>query len=381
MTDTLGVVVHGATGRMGANQHLARSLIAIRDKGGVALSDGRRVVPDLLLAGRDAGKLAALAAAHGIRDWTTDLDLALGDPRPVFFDAARTSARAGLLERAIAAGKHVYCEKPAALRAADALALARRARAAGVKHGVVQDKLWLPGIRKLELLVKSGFFGRVLSVRGEFGYWVFPGDLQPPQRPSWNYRAEDGGGVVLDMLPHWDYLLEGLFGRVAAVSCRAETHIPERRDESGAPYAATAADAAYATFALEGGVIAHFNSSWCVRVRRDDLLTIQVDGTGGSAVAGLRECRTQGAANTPRPVWSPDLPPAVDYAEHWSPVPDFAAFDNAFLAQWEAFFRHVCEDAPFPWDLFAGARGVALAEAAARSSAERRWIDTPRICA
>ena len=381
MTETLGVIMHGATGRMGANQHLARSIGAIRRDGGVRLSDGRRVMPDPLLVGRDTAKLEALAAAHGIARWTADLDAALGDPRPVFFDSGLTVSRAALLDRAIAAGKHVYCEKPAAARADAALAAARRARAAGLRHGVVQDKLWLPGVRKLALLVESGFFGRILSVRGEFGYWVFPGDrrYQPAQRPSWNYRERDGGGIVLDMLPHWDYLLETLFGRIAAVSCRAVTHIAERRDESGRPYDADAADAAYATFELENGVIAHFNSSWCVRVRRDDLLTIQVDGTEGSAVAGLRECRTQGAVNTPRPVWNPDSLAAADYAADWARVPDTEPLGNAFRTQWEAFIRHVCEDAPFPWDLFAGARGVRLAEAALRSSAERRWVATPPV--
>ena len=379
MSDSLGIIVHGATGRMGANQHLARSLAAIRDAGGVALADGRRIVPDLLLVGRNAAKLQALAETHGIGDWTTDLDAALDDPRPVFFDAAATAPRAALLERALAAGKHIYCEKPAAARADDALALARRARGAGLRHGVVQDKLWLPGIRKLRRLLDSGFFGRVLSVRGEFGYWVFPGDRQPAQRPSWNYRAEEGGGIVLDMLPHWDYLLETLFGRIAAVSCRAATHIPRRWDESGAAYDATCADAAYATFELESGAVAHFNSSWCVRVRRDDLLVIQVDGTDGSAVCGLRECRIQADADTPRPVWNPDAPAAVDYMRDWSPTPDDEDYGNAFRAQWEAFIRHVCEDAPFPWDLFAGARGVRLAEAALRSSAERRQVSLPRL--
>lgn len=375
--ETLGIVMHGVTGRMGTNQHLVRSILAIREQGGVALSDGRRVMPDPLLAGRDAEKLSALAAAHGIADWTADLDSALADPRPVFFDSAVTAPRARLLDRAIAAGKHVYCEKPAAASAADALAVARRARAAGLRHGVVQDKLWLPGIRKLKRLLGSGFFGRILSVRGEFGYWVFPGDRQPAQRPSWNYRAEDGGGIVLDMLPHWDYLLENLFGRVAAVNCLAATHIPKRWDESGAPYDSTAADAACASFEIEGGIVAHFNSSWCARVRRDDLLTIQVDGTDGSAVAGLRDCFIQADAATPRPVWNPDLPATVDYRADWSAVPGTESPGNAFKAQWEAFIRHVCEGAPFPWDLFAGARGVRLAEAAERSAAERRWIALP----
>jgi predicted dehydrogenase len=248
-----------------------------------------------------------------------------------------------------------------------------------MKHGVVQDKLWLPGIQKLKMLIDAGFFGRVLSVRGEFGYWVFEGDLQPAQRPSWNYRKEDGGGIVLDMLPHFHYVMENLFGRVETVSCLASTLIPERWDETGARYDATADDAAHATFQIAGGATAHFNCSWATRVRRDDLLTIQVDGTHGSAVAGLRDCRSQARVNTPKPVWNPDVPSAIDYQAGWQTVPDTADFDNAFKAQWEAFIRHVCEDAPFPWDLLAGARGVQLAELALQSSAERRWIDIPAL--
>ena len=376
----LGIIMHGVTGRMGANQHLARSIAAIRAEGGVALADGSRVMPEPVLVGRDEAKLAALARAHGVERWTTDLDSALGDDSlTVFFDAASTHLRAGLLIKAIDAGKHVYCEKPVADTLADALAAWRRARAAGVKHGVVQDKLWLPGLLKLKLLIDAGFFGQVLSVRGEFGYWVFEGDLQPAQRPSWNYRKEDGGGIILDMLPHWQYVLETLFGRIEAVDCIAAIQRPERWDERGDKYTATAEDAAYATFRIAGSVIAHFNSAWTVRVRRDDLLTIQVDGSHGSAVAGLRRCWTQSRVNTPKPVWNPDLPPTIDYVAGWQEVPDTAEADNAFKAQWLRFIRHLCEGAPFPWDLGAGAKGVQLAELAHRSWRERRWIDVPKI--
>jgi predicted dehydrogenase len=376
----LGIIMHGATGRMGANQHLERSILAIRAERGVVLGDGTRVMPDPVLVGRNADKLGALARAHDIVRWTTDLDQVLADADlPVFFDAATTPLRAGLLHKALDAGKHVYCEKPVAETVADAVSVARHARQAGVKHGVVQDKLWLPGIRKLGLLVESGFFGRVLSVRGEFGYWVFEGDLQPAQRPSWNYRKDDGGGLILDMLPHWHYLLDKLFGRVEAVSCRGATHIPDRWDEDGRRYDATADDAAYATFELAGGIIAHFNSSWAVRVRRDDLLTIQVDGTHGSAVAGLRRCWTQARVNTPKPVWNPDVAATIDYRDGWHEGPDTVDYDNAFKRQWELFIRHVCEDAPFPWDLWAGARGVQLAETATTSWRERRWIDVPEL--
>lgn len=375
-TQRLGIVMHGVTGRMGMNQHLIRSIRAIREQGGVKLANGDRVMPDPILVGRGAERMEALAKAHGGLRWSTDLDRALADPQDtVFFDAATTQMRPSLVKKAIAAGKHVYCEKPSATNLAEAMEIYQAARKAGVKHGVVQDKLWLPGLLKLKMLIDSGYFGRILSVRGEFGYWVFEGDLQPAQRPSWNYRKEDGGGIILDMLCHWRYVVDSLFGEVKSVSCLGATHIPQRRDENGKPYAATADDAAYATFVTDQGVIAHFNSSWCVRVRRDDLLTLQVDGTHGSAVAGLRSCRTQPRVNTPKPVWNPDLPQPIDFFEGWQEVPDSVVFDNAFKAQWELYIRHVVEDAPFPWNLREGAKGVQLVEAGLQSWRERRWVD------
>ena len=375
-TQRLGIVMHGVTGRMGLNQHLIRSIRAIREQGGVKLASGDRVMPDPILIGRGAERMEALAKAHGGLRWGTDLDRALANADDtVFFDAATTQMRPALVKKAIAAGKHVYCEKPSATSLADALGIYEAAREAGVRHGVVQDKLWLPGLLKLKMLIDSGFFGRILSVRGEFGYWVFEGDLQPAQRPSWNYRNEDGGGIILDMLCHWRYVVDNLFGEVKSVSCLGATHIPQRWDENGQPYAATADDAAYATFVTDRDVIAHFNSSWCVRVRRDDLLTLQVDGTHGSAVAGLRGCRTQPRVNTPKPVWNPDLPQPIDFFEGWQEVPDSVAFDNAFKAQWELFIRHVVEGAPFPWNLREGAKGVQLVEAGLQSWRERRCVD------
>lgn len=375
-TRRLGIVMHGVTGRMGMNQHLIRSIEAIREQGGVKLANGDRVMPDPILIGRGAERMEALARAHGGLRWGTDLDRALANPDDtVFFDAATTQMRPTLVKKAIAAGKHVYCEKPSATNLAEAMEIYEAARKAGVKHGVVQDKLWLPGLLKLKMLIDSGYFGRILSVRGEFGYWVFEGDLQPAQRPSWNYRKEDGGGIILDMLCHWRYVVDNLFGEVKSVSCLGATHIPQRWDENGKPYTATADDAAYATFVTDQGVIAHFNSSWCVRVRRDDLLTLQVDGTHGSAVAGLRGCRTQPRVNTPKPVWNPDLPQPIDFFEGWQEVPDSVVFDNAFKAQWELFIRHVVEDAPFPWNLREGAKGVQLVEAGLQSWNERRWVD------
>jgi predicted dehydrogenase len=375
-TRTLGVIMNGVTGRMGQHQHLVQSVLAINDEGGVPLSDGDRVLLRPILVGRNADKLRALADKHGIDDWTPSLPEALADSgADIYFDAQVTQARVPAVTRAIEAGKHVYVEKPTAGDLAGALALARLAHTAGVKNGVVQDKLFLPGLRKLRRLVEGGFFGRILSVRGEFGYWVFEGDWQPAQRPSWNYRAEDGGGIVLDMFPHWTYVMESLFGRVEAVTARAVTHIPSRSDEDGKPYDATADDAAYGIFELDGGIVAQINSSWCVRVDRDELVEFQVDGTLGSAVAGLRNCRAQHRGMTPKPVWNPDMPVTESFRGQWQSVPDNAEFGNAFKTQWEMFVRHVADDAPFPHDFAAGARGVYVAEAGLRSSAEGRRIE------
>jgi predicted dehydrogenase len=379
-THRLGIVMHGVTGRMGMNQHLIRSIAAIRREGGVALKNGDRVMPDPILVGRNEEKIAALAKTHAVERWTTDLDGALANTRDtIFFDAATTQMRPTLLAKAIAAGKHIYCEKPVATNLQDALAIARQAKAAGIKHGVVQDKLFLPGLRKLKMMVDAGFFGRILSVRGEFGYWVFEGDLQPIQRPSWNYRAEDGGGIILDMMCHWRYVLDNIFGGVRSVSCLGATHIPQRRDESGRPYEVTADDACYATLELDGGVVAQINSSWTTRVRRDDLVTFHVDGTHGSAVAGLTDVVTQSRINTPKPVWNPDVKQPIDFFAGWQPVPDYAVFENGFKVQWEAFIRHVADDEPFKWDLVEGAKGVQLVECALQSWKERRWIDLPGL--
>jgi predicted dehydrogenase len=376
----LGIIMNGVTGRMGTNQHLMRSISAILDQGGVVLADGSRVVPDPILVGRDAGKLERLAAAARVRRWTTDLDAALENRDDgIYFDATSTQLRAPNLRKAIAAGKHLYCEKPSATSTEEALEVWRAAQAAGVKHGVVQDKLWLPGLLKLRRLIDGGFFGRILSVKGDFGYWVFEGDWQPAQRPSWNYRAEEGGGIIVDMLCHWRYVLDNLFGDVRAVSCLGAVHIPERWDERGEPYTATADDAAYATFELEGGVVAQINSSWCTRVRRDDLVTFQVDGTHGSAVAGLRRCWIQPRAATPKPVWNPDLAQPLDFFADWQEVPDNETFENAFKVEWELFIRHVVEDAPFPYGLLEGAKGVQLAELGLESWRRRCWIDVPRL--
>jgi len=376
----IGIIVNGVTGRMGYRQHLVRSLLAIREQGGVPLADGTRLWPEPVLVGRSEAKLREIAERHGLTDWTTDLAAALERPDvQIYFDAQITSQREKAVRAAIEAGKHIYTEKPTAEDLAAAVGLAQAADAAGVKHGVVQDKLFLPGLRKLDRLVKGGFFGRILSVRGEFGYWVFEGDWQAAQRPSWNYRAADGGGIVTDMFPHWHYVLEQIVAPVRAVTAHATTHIPRRWDEKGKEYAATADDAAYAIFELDGGIVAQINSSWAVRVYRDELVEFQVDGTEGSAVAGLRNCRIQHRAATPKPVWNPDVPATEDFRAQWQTVPDNEDFDNGFKAQWELFLRHVVLDAPFPWDLWAGARGVQLAELALQSAREGRRVEVPPL--
>ena len=379
-THEIGIIMNGVTGRMGTNQHLMRSIVAIREQGGIKLGADEVIMPDPVLIGRNPNKLKALTELSGISKTSTDLDEVLTDPHnSIYFDAQTTGRRADAVKKAVKAGKHIYCEKPIATDTATAYELYKICKDAGVKNGVVQDKLWLPGLLKLRRLMENDFFGRIFAVRGEFGYWVFEGHSIPAQRPSWNYRKEDDGGIIVDMLCHWRYVLDNLFGNVKAVSCLGATHIPQRIDEGGKPYEATADDAAYATFELEGGVVAHFNSSWCVRVRRDDLLTIQVDGTKGSAVAGLRDCWTQHYGNTPRPVWNPDIEQPIQFFDGWLKMPDQEEYDNAFKVQWELFLRHVVKDEPFRWTLLEGAKGVQLAEKGLESCQKRAWVTVPDL--
>ena len=378
---TVGIIMNGVTGRMGTNQHLLRSIVPIIKQGGVHYSPTESIMPDPILVGRNAIKVEALAKRAGVAKWTTDLDAVLADPAySVYFDAQGTTFRADAVKKAIAAGKHVYCEKPTAVTTEAALELYQVAKAAGVKNGVVQDKLWLPGFVKLKSLIDRGYFGEILSVKGEFGYWVFEGDTVPAQRPSWNYRKEDGGGMVVDMLCHWRYLIDNVFGPVQAVSCTTATHVKQRIDEAGKPFPCTADDAAYSTFRLVDGTIVHFNSSWCTRVRRDDLLTVQVDGSEGSAVATLRDVYLQPYGATPRAIWNPDIAQPIDFFDTWIKMPEQAgAFDNAFKIQWELFLRHVALDEPFRWTLLEGAKGVQLAEYGLKSNDEKRWIDLPAL--
>ncbi len=372
--------MNGVTGRMGKNQHLLRSVATIIKQGGLKISDDEFIMPDPVLIGRNPDKLKELCELSGLKKMTIDLDEALNDPTNIiYFDAQTTGRRADAVLKAITAGKHIYCEKPVTPDTKSTLELFRLCEAAGLKNGVVQDKLWLPGILKLKKLIDGGLLGRVLSVRGEFGYWVFEGDTIPAQRPSWNYRKEDDGGIIVDMLCHWRYVLDNVFGKVKAVSCLGATHIPRRIDEEGNPYKCTADDAVYATFELEGDIIAHFNSSWTVRVRRDDLLTLQVDGTKGSAIAGLRDCYTQFYEETPRPVWNPDVLQPINFFEGWTKFDEDVEYENPFKAQWELFLKHVMKDDHFPWTLKEGAKGVQLAEKGLESWEKRCWLDIQEL--
>lgn len=387
-TRKIGIVMNGVTGRMGTNQHLIRSILAIIKQGGVKVNDNLTLMPEPVLTGRNENKLRPLAVDVAKREigrevpYTTDLDAALGDRKnEIFFDASGTLQRAGFVEKAVKAGKAIYCEKPTATKTDEALRLATLVEKAGLKNGVVQDKLWLPSFRKIAMLKELGFFGKILSVRGEFGYWVFTGldQDQPAQRPSWNYREEDGGGIMIDMFCHWQYVISNLFGPIKSLVAYGNVDLPERRDESGKVYKATADDSAYAIFVLEDGTVCQFNSSWCVRVRRDDLLTVEVNGTKGTAVAGLREVQVQGAAETPKPVWNPDIPQPIDFFAGWQQVPNNINYDNAFKIQWELFLRHVALGEPFRWTLREGAKGVQLAELGMKSWKEKKWVDVPAL--
>jgi len=379
-THKIGIIMNGVTGRMGTNQHLMRSIVAIIKQGGVAISDDEVIMPDPILVGRNSVKLEKLVALSGIEKWTTDVDSVLADPHyPIYFDAQTTDRRYAAVKEAIKAKKHIYCEKPTAQTTQEALDLYKAAEKAGLKHGVVQDKLWLPGLLKLKVLIDTGFFGKIHIVQGDFGYWVFEGEHVPSQRPSWNYRKEDGGGIILDLFPHWRYLLDNLFGNVMAVSCLGATHVKKRWQENGELYTCTADDAAYATLELENDIMVQFNSSWATRVRRDDLLTLHVDGSHGSAVAGLRNCVSQPYTHTPRPVWNPDIDSPIDYYDRWTSVPAFTAYDNAFKIQWELFLRYVVKDEPYSWDLLEGAKGIQLAELAHESWQSRKWLEVPDL--
>lgn len=377
---TIGIIMNGVTGRMGTNQHLVRSICAIRDQGGVSVDGGPNIMPEPILVGRNEAKLQKLAEENGIAEISTNLDECLAnDKYEIYFDSLTTDLRVDGVRKAIAAGKHIYCEKPIASDLETAMALWNEVKDSGLKNGVVQDKLWLPGLVKLKNLIDDGFFGRILSVRGEFGYWVFEGEDGKLQRPSWNYRKEDGGGLMIDMLCHWRYVIDNIFGDIKTITNLGATHIPKRWDENNNPYESTADDSAYTTMELENGIIVHMNSSWCVRPRRDDLLTLQVDGTDGSAYAGLRKCLVQKRTETPWVVWNPDVDSAINYFDGWTEIEPDAEYGNAFKVQWELFLKHVANDEPFRWSLLEGAKGVQLAEKAIESWQNRAWVDLPEL--
>jgi predicted dehydrogenase len=375
---TIGIVIEGATGRLGATQHL-RSLMAIRSEG-LTLANGDRLVPEPVLLGRNPVKLAALAAAHDGLRWSTDRDACLAESTAaIYFDATATGGRAERVRAALAAGRHVYVEKPVAESLGDAMELVRQAERASLKNGVVQDKLFLPGLTKLRKLYETNFFGRVLSVRLDFGWWVFDGTPFPAQRPSWNYRKATGGGLILDMFAHWRYIFDRLLGEIKSVSCRHMTGLPKRLDETGRSYDVDVEDTAFAIFELAGGALAQVSSSWASRVKRDDLLQIQVDGTEGSAVCGLHRCFVQPLVATPKPFFDPERPQPTMFDAQWQEMPDIEPLRNGYRAGWELFLRHVAEDAPFPSPFLEGAKSVQLAEACYQSNRERRWIELPPL--
>jgi predicted dehydrogenase len=381
-TRSIRIIMEGVTGRLGTQQHLIRSLLAIRSEGGLPLADGDRLMPEPVLLGRNPDKLAALAASHGGLDWSTSAEDCLADPRnEIYFDVSATGGRVERARRALAAGRHIYLEKPIAGTLEEALDLARTAERAGLKHGTVQDKLFLPGFRKMRSVRDAGLLGRILSVRIDFGWWIFDGELHPSQRSSWNYKRKEGGGLILDMFPHWRYIVDNLFGRMSAVSCRYTIQQPRRRDEAGREFAVDVEDEAFATVELEGGPLVQINASWATRPRRDDMLTVQVDGTLGSAVCGLHRCFVQPLAATPKPIWNIEVPRTEDLRDGWQEVPDVEPFRNSYRAGWEPFLRHVVEGAPFAFPLIEGAKGVQLAEACYRSHVERRWIEMPNLSA
>lgn len=381
---TLRIAMNGITGRMGYRQHLVRSILPIRDAGGLLLPDGSRLQVEPIIVGRNEAKLKEIAAEHNIEQWTTDQDGIIEDPSiDIYFDAQTTSRRYDALTRAIGAGKHIFTEKPTAETLEQAIDLARQAAEKDITVGVVHDKLYLPGLVKLRRLVEEGFFGRILSLRGEFGYWVFEGDVQPAQRPSWNYRKQDGGGMMVDMFCHWNYVLEGILGTVESVYSQATTHIPTRWDEDDQPYDATADDAAYGIFEVRtpsgDPVVAQINSSWATRVRRNELVEFHVDGTHGSAVAGLFNCVSQQRANTPKAVWNPDLPTDIPFYSQWEDVPANAELENGFKAQWVEFLQDVAAGRKHRFELLSAARGVQLAELGQQSSDEGRKLSVPEI--
>jgi predicted dehydrogenase len=374
----IGVIINGATGRMGTTQHMA-NLLAIAADGGLTLRNGDRLVPELLLVGRDADRVSALATAHGRLRWTTNLAEALAGPDAIFMDCAATGDRPTRVRQAIAAGKHIHIEKPTAPTVEEAMELARLAHKAGVKHGVVQDKLFLPGFAKLLFVKNAGYFGRILSIKIDAGSWIFDGKGPVCQRPSWNYKRAEGGGLALDMMAHWRYMIDRLAAPVIAVSALMSTAIPERVDEHGRLYTVDVEDTSHALLRLAGGAVGIITNSWATRVRRDDTMVVQIDGSAGSAVAGRMRCFTQCAVNTPEAFFGGGRPANMDFFAQWQEVPDTLPVKNPFRQCWETFLHHVAEEAAYVPTLLEGAKAVQLADLAYRSNAEGRWMAVPEL--
>ena len=378
MNKTLGIILHGVTGRMGTNQHLIRSIKSIQNEGGIKLSDGNFLNLDVILSGRDKDKLSNLSKKHQISKWTTDLDKILQDSSyQVFFDSASTKMRAENITKAIKYNKHIYCEKPSAEKFQEAYDLFLLAEKKFVRHGVVQDKLFLPGLIKLKKLIQQNFFGKILSVKIDFGYWVFTGkdENQPSQRPSWNYRKEEGGSIIIDMMCHWQYIITHLFGEIEDFVCMGKNHISTRYDNNAKSYHANADDACYAIVNLKNGILVQINSDWCTRVRKDDLVTFKVDGELGSALATLSQCYLQPLDKTPRPIWNPDEKQKHNFFNDWELVFENETYENAFKTQWILFLKHIAEGSPWDYGLEKGAEAVRFAELALKSWKEKKWIN------
>ncbi|RYJ01250.1 MAG: Gfo/Idh/MocA family oxidoreductase [Acetobacteraceae bacterium] len=379
-TRRIGIIMHGATSRIGTTQHLMNSLLPIRAEGGLPLANGDRLMPDPILVGRTADKLEALAKRLGVTRWTTDLDAALANPEDeLFFECAFGGGRPELARRALAAGKHIYLEKPVAETLAEVVTLRADAEAAGRKHAVMQDKIHLPGLAKLKTVLNLGSLGKLLSMKLEFGWWVFDGEHIPAQRTSWNYKKSTGGGLVLDMFPHWRYVIDHLFGAPTALTCHMRTAQPKRWDEQHRPYDVDVEDEARAILEFPGGVVGEIFSSWATRIRRDDMLVVTAEGTQGSAVATLQQCWTQSLANTPKPVFPVQAPQTMDFRSQWAEVPDMVPFKNSYRQAWELYLRHIAEDAPNTASLAQAARGLQLIEACHESHNARRWVDLPAL--
>lgn len=377
---TIGIIMDGATSRIATQMHLTRTLIPIRKEGGLPLANGDRLMPEPTLLGRSPDKLAALAAELGGLKWSTDAEACLADKaNAIYFDASFTGGRIPRARRAIAAGKHVYLEKPIANSAADALDLARAAHKAGVANGVVQDKLGLPGFSKLMKLKQAGFFGEIYSARLNFGWWVFDGQVHTSQRPSWNYKKSGGGGLVSDMFPHWRYITEALLGPIKAVSAHVAIRQKRRIDEDGKAYDVDVEDEVFAQFEHAGGVLAQVSSSWATRIRGDDMLTMQIDGSGGSAVAGLHHCYIMPAAATSKPHFDIDKPRTYSLNDDWMEVPEVWPGKNGYRQGWEMFLHHIAEGTPNTTTLLAGAKHLQLADACLQSHKERRWVELEEL--